>query len=664
MLSKGFHNPTARRLSALPLPNRGRFAQGRRADPVLGQLDRLKHPPHPTRAQPRRWRTAVQVSPQGGDAWATDIPGVSIKFGPDGAMYVAGQEAMTLGSTAPWDGSGGGARPPTAAFTSSTAQGPAPLVVSFDNRSEVQSGAQVTYVWDFGDGATSSAFAPQHTYTNPGRYTVLLTVTDQNGLRGTATDEIQVTQSTRLRLAGVLRDASAQPTGPISNHPVSLAFFAAPDGSPIPASGPTFSTDATGAFDTTAVLQTTSTNILIELRSGSPETRDWVPLRRQIAVQSNTEVTLSDINIYVSSRAVWGRLLSPRGTPLGLDVGIRDASTDAPMSFPGGRPSASSPQGPGYLTEADVGGYFYIPMPVNDASGDGYIITVAEDSSRSEWVTYRRPLSLAQTTGAETQLTVGKPFDGRACRNIQDIPEVPNVDYSTQIQPLWTSYCIGCHRPNAPTSGGLDLRDDSYAQMVNVESYLVPGLLMVRPSAADASFLMEKVQCNDPQSGEPMPPTALMPDEDLALVRDWLNQGAKLTLDGPVPPTGGASGGSGGNPAGGGRAGNTSGTGAAGSGAGTGAAGSAGSNAAGAVAPLPAGSGSGASGTGDAGGAGAGDNGGTTASADTSGPSKDASSDGGGCVAGGRGDASWPSSWVLLVLLFAWSRRRHPGARR
>ncbi|HYG52971.1 MAG TPA: PKD domain-containing protein [Flavobacteriales bacterium] len=45
----------------------------------------------------------------------------------------------------------------------------------------------VSYLWDFGDGTTSTAFSPSHTYTAFGTYTVTMTATGANGCTATAT---------------------------------------------------------------------------------------------------------------------------------------------------------------------------------------------------------------------------------------------------------------------------------------------------------------------------------------------------------------------------------------------------------------------------------------------------------------------------------------------
>jgi len=68
--------------------------------------------------------------------------------------------------------------PPSAAFNASPTAGPAPLTVSFINQS---SGNITSYQWDFGDGNTSSAQNPVHTYTSSGTYSVFLVVSGPGG---------------------------------------------------------------------------------------------------------------------------------------------------------------------------------------------------------------------------------------------------------------------------------------------------------------------------------------------------------------------------------------------------------------------------------------------------------------------------------------------------
>lgn len=59
----------------------------------------------------------------------------------------------------------------TADFSASPLTGEAPLTVQFTDRS---TGSPETWEWDFGDGGTSSAKNPSHTYSRAGTYTVSL----------------------------------------------------------------------------------------------------------------------------------------------------------------------------------------------------------------------------------------------------------------------------------------------------------------------------------------------------------------------------------------------------------------------------------------------------------------------------------------------------------
>ena len=57
------------------------------------------------------------------------------------------------------------------------AQGCRPVEVQFSNFSQYGN----NYLWDFGDGGTSTQFAPSYTYYNPGTYTVTLTLNGDGG---------------------------------------------------------------------------------------------------------------------------------------------------------------------------------------------------------------------------------------------------------------------------------------------------------------------------------------------------------------------------------------------------------------------------------------------------------------------------------------------------
>ena len=78
------------------------------------------------------------------------------------------------------------APPLVANFTANITTGQAPLAVAFTDTS---TGGPVSWSWNFGDGSTSTAQNPVHTYTAAGNYTVTLNVTNAHGYTANLTKE-------------------------------------------------------------------------------------------------------------------------------------------------------------------------------------------------------------------------------------------------------------------------------------------------------------------------------------------------------------------------------------------------------------------------------------------------------------------------------------------
>lgn len=75
---------------------------------------------------------------------------------------------------------GFGASSVIASLEADETRGEAPFTVNFD--ASQSRGNAVSYVWDFGDGNSSTSATPSHTYSTPGNYSVRLTVTDGTNL--------------------------------------------------------------------------------------------------------------------------------------------------------------------------------------------------------------------------------------------------------------------------------------------------------------------------------------------------------------------------------------------------------------------------------------------------------------------------------------------------
>ncbi|WBB80991.1 ThuA domain-containing protein [Micromonospora sp. WMMD882] len=123
---------------------------------------------------------------------------MDMEFGPDGSLYLLEWGSNFGGGN---NDSGlyridyiQGGRSPIAKAVGTPTSGNAPLTVQFSSAGTMDPdpGNTLTYQWTFGDGATSTAANPSHTYTSNGSYTAQLKVTDNTGKTGFANVQITV----------------------------------------------------------------------------------------------------------------------------------------------------------------------------------------------------------------------------------------------------------------------------------------------------------------------------------------------------------------------------------------------------------------------------------------------------------------------------------------
>ncbi|MBD3343767.1 MAG: PKD domain-containing protein, partial [Chitinivibrionales bacterium] len=85
--------------------------------------------------------------------------------------------------------------PPVADINAIPTSGEAPLMVNFSASGSIDpDGDNLSYSWNFGDGASSTEESPVHSYNDAGSYTVILTVNDGSGGSDQAIVTITVTQ--------------------------------------------------------------------------------------------------------------------------------------------------------------------------------------------------------------------------------------------------------------------------------------------------------------------------------------------------------------------------------------------------------------------------------------------------------------------------------------
>lgn len=150
----------------------------------------------------RRWIKRITSDADGTVQSIGDLPWsgtqvMDMAFGPDGALYVldygiswfGGDEHSALYRIE----NATEGHSPVAQAAADRTSGQAPLKVKFSSAGSTDSdGDALTYHWDFGDGATSTAATPTHTYRENGTYTATVTAEDPSGRTGGASVQVVV----------------------------------------------------------------------------------------------------------------------------------------------------------------------------------------------------------------------------------------------------------------------------------------------------------------------------------------------------------------------------------------------------------------------------------------------------------------------------------------
>ena len=120
---------------------------------------------------------------------------------------------------------------------------------------------------------------------------------------------------------------------------------------------------------------------------------------------------------------------------------------------------------------------------------------------------------------------------GAGCSGVE-IPDVPDgvpVTYAAHLEPLVIARCLECHTNEEPEAQLVLESGVGYGAIVGVASTQVPEVMMVVPGNVEGSYLWRKLT-HDVEIGRGMPRTVVgsikLPDDELALYRRWIEEGA------------------------------------------------------------------------------------------------------------------------------------------
>src|SRR5215831_6745461 len=96
------------------------------------------------------------------------------------------------------------------------------------------------------------------------------------------------------------------------------------------------------------------------------------------------------------------------------------------------------------------------------------------------------------------------------------------VDFQKDVQPILAQKCHSCHGEDVQQSG---LRLDKRQNAMRGGDYGP----VIKPGSGAESKLVRRLVYGD--GGLQMPPTGALPDEEIGILRAWIDQGAEFRTD-------------------------------------------------------------------------------------------------------------------------------------
>ena len=345
--------------------------------------------------------------------------------------------------------------------------------VSFSGTASDPDDDQITVLWNFGDGMTSTELAPgDHIFSAPGSYQVTFTATDDLGLADPTPDSRTITvEGENNPPDGVI----TQPSGDVTITAGEAVFFVGAasdlDGDPV--------------------------SVLWNFGDGATSTI-LTPGNHTYAAPGSYPVTFTatdDLGLAdptPDSRTI--TVVSQNNPPDGVitePVGNVTITAGQSVAFAG---SISDPDGD--------------QVTVLWNFGDGITSALLIPSDH----TYSSPGTFTVTfTATDDQ---GLPDPTPDSRTITVNPAAPTL---SQVQStIFTPSCIGCHGGGSPEAG-LNLEDgQSYSNLVNVPATTTSGIRVV-PNQPNSSVLVTELEDGHRNLAQ----TAIQ------MIRDWISAGAE-----------------------------------------------------------------------------------------------------------------------------------------